>query len=125
MGDEPRFPAPDEAKPKASAPIVATERKPVEVSRAEPIAEEPPAAGATPKLTADEVRALLAVEGANRPTPAGTAWRRGRVVVIPTGLISLAAHLFFGSWAPVVSIAAILGAIAWTARPLFRRDGFS
>ncbi len=122
MGDEPRFPAPEEAKPKESAPIVATERKAVVVSRAEPIAEE---AGARPKLTPDEVRALLAVEGANRPTASGAAWRRGRIVVIPTGLIGLAAHLFFGSWAPFVSIAAVLAAIAWTARPLFRRDGFS
>lgn len=122
MGDEPRFPAPDEAKPKTSAPIVATERSPVVVARPAPIADETPPA--KPKLTPDEVRALLAVEGANRPTPAASAWRRGRVIAIPTGLISLAAHLLLGSWAPVVSIVAILAAIAWTARPLFRRDGF-
>lgn len=123
MGDEPRFPAPEEAKPKERAPIVATEPRAVVVARAEPVTDDPP--GARPKLTPDEVRALLAVEGASRPTASGAAWRRGRIVVIPTGLIGLAAHLFFGSWAPFVSIAAVLGAIAWTARPLFRRDGFS
>ena len=127
MGDEPRFPAPEEAKPKASTPVAtATERKPIVVVRPEPIADDQ--APAQPKLTSDEVRALLAVHEANRPAPAkgaSAAWKRGRVIVVPTGLISLAAHAFLGSWAPVVSIAAVLGAIAWTARPLFRRDGFS
>lgn len=124
MGDEPRFPGPEEAKPKPSAPIAIAEKQPRVVARAEPLAEDA-SAKAAPKLSPDEVRALLAVHEANRPTRGAAAWKRGRVVVIPTGLIGLAAHLFLGSWAPLVSIAATAAAIAWTARPLFRRDGFS
>ena len=123
MGDEPRFPGPEEAKPKARTPIAPAERKPIVVARAEPMAEEQ--APAKPKLSPDEVRALLAVHEASRPTRGAAAWKRGRAIVIPTGLIGLAAHLFFGSWAPVVSIAATAAAIVWIARPLFRRDGFS
>lgn len=95
---------------------------PIIVKRPEPVDEEP--ASARAKLSPEEIRALLAVEGANRPTKTRALIRRGRVVVVPTGLISIAAHLFFGSWAPLVTIAAILLAVAWIARPLFKKDGW-
>ena len=95
---------------------------PIIVKRPEPADEEP--APARAKLSAEEIRALLAVEGANRPTKTRALLRRGRVVVVPTGIISIAAHLFFGSWAPLVTIAVILLAVAWIARPLFKKDGW-
>lgn len=53
-----------------------------------------------PMRTADEVRALLAVEAANGPSGTGTAWRRGRIIVIPYRgdhrLVARCAHAFTG-----------------------------
>lgn len=106
---------------------------PIIVKRPEPVDEDAPKPAAKrgpggprgqAKLSPEEIRALLAVEGANRPTKSKTLWRRGRVVVVPTGLISIAAHLLIGSWAPLVTIAAILLAVAWVARPLLKKDGW-
>ena len=116
MADEPSFPDPSEAKRK---PVAVTPRR-VIVTRAEPPAEEGPA-----KLTKEEVQALLAVEGTNRPRPATAMWKRGRVLLLPIVLIDLAAHAFLGGAAPFVSAAVTIAALLWTARPLFRRDGWS
>ena len=118
--DAPRFPPPDEAKERR-APAIAPAPKPLVVTRAEAPADEP-TAGAKPKLTADEVRALLAVDAVNRPTSWRRVFRRGRIIVVPTGILGLLAHLLLGSWGPFVSVAITLIAIGWTARPLLRRD---
>jgi hypothetical protein len=137
MSDEPRFPSPDEPKTaqlpspyRPAAPpsraVGAVDRpKGIVVTRAEPLAAADQTVAPGAQLTREEMRALLAVEGTNRASALGTAWKRGRILAIPTGLISLAAHLLFGWAEPWASMVIILGAVAWTARPLLRRDDWS
>jgi hypothetical protein len=121
MADEPSFPDPSEAKRKPSADAAPEPpARRIVVTRAEAPADEAPA-----KLTKEEMQALLAVEGTNRPRPATAVWKRGRILLVPIVLIDLAAHAFLGGAAPFVSAAVTLAALLWTARPLFRRDGWS
>jgi hypothetical protein len=128
MGDEPRFPSPDEAKKKpASTPssVPTQPARPVIVRRAEPIVEEAsdPQKKAPVKLSPDEVRALLAVDGANRPSAAKKMWRRGRVAILPTALLQIAAYFFFGSTvATWLGSILTIAALAWCAIPLFKKD---
>jgi len=125
MADEPRFPAPEEAKTgraayrsasvRGSVPEEPEDRR-IVVARAEP----PPDSREPVKLSAVETRALLELGGGSRDT----AWTRGRIVFIPIGLFLGAAKLFFGSAAPFVMFGAAIVALVWIARPLFRRDGW-
>lgn len=103
MGDEPRFQSPK-----------------LIVHRPEPVNDAKP-----PKLTADEVQALLAVDHANRPNGGRTLWRRGRIAILPTALLQLAAHVFFGSAGIWIGFGVVVVAIVWCARPLFKRDEWS
>jgi hypothetical protein len=131
VSEPPYFPPPREAKA-----TEAPEAQPEEAFAVEPRAvsrvEAPPSDAAPqpepakkPKLSPDEIKALLAVDGVVRPSPFARAAKRGGIVVIPTGLISLLLQLVLGEHAIWVIPLVILGAIAWTARPLFRRDGWS
>jgi hypothetical protein len=80
---------------------------------------EPPTSDATPKLTREEIRALIAVEGAKHP-PWKSSVRRSPLLLI-VGLVSQA----FGSYSLVVGTVLTIAALVWIARPLFRRDEFS
>lgn len=131
MADQPRFPSPEEAKPKAaaampSAPSAPSARRLV-VERAIPVDDlaEAPKAVSAPKLTREEMSALLAVEGALRPPPLVRVWRRGRLVMVPATVLSVAGHHWIGGWADVVASVLVVGALLWSARPLFGRDAWS
>ncbi len=129
--EELRFPSPDEARrsnvPSTTSADATQPARAVVVRRAEPVVtdDEVPVAKEKPKLTPDEIRALLAVEGVNRPQGMGAVWKRGRVVIIPVGLINLAMHLLLGSAAPFVMGALTVFAFVWCAIPLLRRDEWS
>lgn len=151
MADEPHFPPPEEGKrregahpthrtlPSPAMPVVDRPApEPLVVERPVPIEEDSlgpaPALATTtptttpkvaPKLTHEEVAALLAVEGALRPTPLARAWKRGRIIMVPTGLLGFAGHRFIGGWADVLAMAIAVAALLWCARPLFRRDAWS
>jgi len=88
------------------------------VHRPDPPRDEP-----KPKLSREEVQALLAVTKTQ-----GGAWgrtaRRGGLALVPTALLSTLLDVFLGWWSiPVVIALAIL----WTAQPLVRqaRDGWT
>jgi hypothetical protein len=118
MADEPKFPSPDEAKRK-SADVKITPSEPraaVVVQRAEPVPESTDVKKKeAAKLTPDEVRALLAVSEVNRPSR--TTWkRRGRVIAVPTLILSVVAHLATAYW-PVVVGGLLVGALVWMFGP--------
>jgi hypothetical protein len=129
MADDPKFPSPEAAKRKnADVKIAPSEpRAAVVVHRAEPAPpSEPAKAAKAPKMTPEEVRALLEVSGANRGRIGSTLWRRGRVIMVPTGLLCLLVDLVFGSRAtPFASSAIVILALLWAARPLWKRDDWS
>ncbi len=132
---EPFFPPPPGKKPYREperAPDAPAPPKTV-VHRAEPPKEEeaPIEKGkAPPKLSREEVSALLATSGTNSSV-AAQCGKRAAIVVIPIGLIRWGLVLLFGESAPVaaaiLSGLCALGAIAWTAAPLWKqkRDGWS
>jgi hypothetical protein len=124
MSDDPRFPSPDEAKRKEAPKITPpSPTAPVVVSRADPVPESTDKKDV--KLSPEEVRALLAVSDATRDkTKAQVLWKRGRVILIPIGLIDIALHVLFGDYAYVFMILVTIAGIVWTARPLFRKDGW-
>ena len=98
---------------------------PTIVHRPEPPPDSDPPQKPKPKLTPEEVRALLAVGDATRDkTKAQVLWKRGRVILIPVGLIDLALHLLFGDYAIVPMILLGIASLVWTARPLFKKDGW-
>jgi len=84
---------------------------------------EPPSDSDSPaKMSREEMRALLAVTETDHQSALGKVYRRGRVAVLPTGLVSLGVHLLLGSISQWLSLAVLLAGILWTAWPLFRRD---
>ena len=122
--DEPHFPAPGEKivdpyreaeKPAPAAPSHKV------VTRA-----EPPPSSRDPKhsaLTREEMNALIAVTAAQKPSWKRSLWRSP--VLIVTGIVSQLLHMVIGSYAYPLDAALFILAIAWMARPLLRRDGFS
>lgn len=121
MADEPTFPSPDEAKRK-NAELKVTPSEPraaIVVQRAEPLPESRPAGEAKAKLTPDEVRALLAVSEVNRPKEAMK--RRGKVIAVPTIVLSIVSHLFLSYWYVAVALL-VAGAVVWTIGPWKKRD---
>ena len=120
MGDDPSFPSPDEAKRKnADARITPSEPKAaIVVQRADPVPESA-AGNAKAKLTPEEVRALLAVNEVNRPKDAMK--RRGKVIAVPTIILSVVAHLFMSYW-PIAVALIVLAAVVWTFGPWKKRD---
>lgn len=128
MADAPRFPAPERregSSQKVAVPSAEPEgpSRPI-VHRPEPTSDDKPARPADPKLTPDEVRALLAVERVTRSRWSRTAIRGG-IIVLPTSLLSFVVDLVLGSYAPFVIALTVLGALAWVAWPLLRRDEWS
>ena len=122
MGDEPRFPSAEEAKRKnADVKITRPEARgaAVVVQRAEPVPESSDAKKAAPKLTPDEVRALLAVNEVNRPKQA--MLRRGKVIAVPTIVLSIVAHLFLSYW-PIAVALLVVAAVVWTIGPWKKKD---
>lgn len=73
-----------------------------------------------PKLTHEEVHALLAIHEAGHPRPSNTSLRRGKRIFVPVGLLCLLAHLLLGDWEWAAEIVVTLGAIVWIALPLLR-----
>lgn len=125
MAEDPAFPSPDEAKRRsAGAAVAASEPSPPKgamvVKRAEPLPES--RKGEKAKLTSEEVRALLAVNEANRPKEAMI--RRGKKIAIPTIVLSVVSHLFLSYWYVVVALL-VAGAVVWTVGPWKRRDDWS
>src|SRR5687767_11059007 len=119
MADEPIFPSPDEAKRK-NAEVKVTPSEPraaIVVQRAEPLPESK--APDKAKLTPDEVRALLAVNEVNRPKEAMK--RRGKVIAVPTIVLSIVSHLFLSYWYVAVALL-VVGAIVWTIGPWKKRE---
>ena len=53
------------------------------------------------------------------------AWKRGRLIVVPTGLLSTVIHIVLGDWAIPIILVLCLGSILWVARPLLGRDEWS
>jgi hypothetical protein len=102
----------------------------VVVRRAEPPKEEEAPARAAPKLSREEVSALLATSGAT-PSWGARCGKRAAVIVIPVGLIRWGLVLVFGESAPiaatVLSGLCAIAALAWIAAPLWRqnREGWS
>lgn len=118
MADEPRFPSPDEAKRKnADARVAPSEpRAAIVVRRAEPVPEsvaKDAKKGQAAKLTPEEVRALLAVSETNRPNK---LWRRGRVIMVPTIVLSVIAHFFMAYW-PIAVGLLVIGALVYVFGP--------
>lgn len=111
----------------APAPPLAT--KAAVVVRPDPPAPEEDVAArpAPPKLSPDEIRALLATEGARRSTLARCGKRT--IVVVPIGLLHALSSLAFASLpivATLVSVALGAAGLAYIAAPLWRqeRDGW-
>jgi hypothetical protein len=92
----------------------------VVVTRPEPPPEEP-APGARPKLTPDEVRALLAVTKV-RASPLKRAAKRGGILVVPTTIAGIVLDLAFGDWGTIALLVVIGAGIFWSVRPLFAKD---
>lgn len=76
-----------------------------------------------PKLSPDEIRALIAVETAQH-MPWKSSARRS-VVLVPIGFLGRLLYAVAGNDSLVVAVAIALLALVWIARPLFRRDGFA
>jgi hypothetical protein len=139
MADEPRFPPPQAKSAQSSADNSAyrAPAEPVEpleppaaaaprvVTRPEPPPDDadaaPLAKKAAPKLTRDEMRALMAVTKTNA-TPWRSVAKRGGIVSIPTGLIGLGLDAALDHHA--LAVTAVLGVVGlvWAARPLWKRD---
>lgn len=122
--DEPHFPAPGEKvvdpyrEPEKAAPSPPSHKI---VTRA-----EPPPASHPPKhltFTAEEKKALLMVTAAQRPAWKRSLWRSP--VLIVTSIVSQLLHMVIGSYAYPLDAVLFIAAIAWMARPLFKKDGFS
>lgn len=115
MADDPSFPSPDAAKRK-NADVRVTPSEPkaaIVVQRAEPLPEsrkEDP----RPKLTPEEMRALLAVNEVNRPKQAMI--RRGKVIAVPTIILSIVSHIFLSYWYVAVGVL-VAFAVVWTVGP--------
>lgn len=129
MADEPSFPSPDEARKERSAYREAASRpaQPVATPRIVTRAEPPPPSSKEPKrgssptgLTAEEIRAIAAVGMAGRST-SGEMWQRGRIVIVPVGLISAVVQFVFGRAAPFLAGAIIVAGLLYTAGPLFKK----
>jgi hypothetical protein len=95
------------------------EKKRVVARRPEPPRDESP----RPKLTQEEIRALLAVEAPRRPDW-GRVARRGGLGLIPTAILGVLLDSLIGWWATPVLVAVL---VVWAAWPLFRqsRDGWT
>ncbi|CAN5438086.1 hypothetical protein BH09MYX1_BH09MYX1_16160 [soil metagenome] len=90
------------------------------VTRPEPPAEETPTKGA-PKLSKDEVRALLAVTS-TQASPMKRAAKRGGILVIPTTILGVVLDLVFGDWGTLILLVIIAVGVYWSARPLFAKN---
>ena len=122
---EPRFPSPGEK-------IVDPYREPEPPAPAEPShkivtrAEPPPPSSPRRQhvaLTAEEKKALIMVTAAQHPP-----WKKslGRSpVMIAASLVSHFLHMAIGSYAYPLDLVLFIAALAWVARPLFKRDAFS
>lgn len=115
MADDPSFPSPDAAKRKDVRITPSEPKRAIVVQRAEPMPESKSAKpGEKAKLSPDEVRALLAVSEANRPKSA--TWRRGRVIAVPTIILSVVSHFATAYW-PIVVALLVIGALVWVFGP--------
>jgi hypothetical protein len=120
--DEPHFPPPGE---KVREPYREPDKTPAPeaprkvVTRAEPPQSSHPEAA----LTRDEMKALLAVTASPRPAWRKSLWRSP--VFIVTSIVSYFLHMAFGPYAYALDLVLFVATLAWMARPLFRRDGFS
>jgi len=123
--DEPHFPAPEEKarepyrEPERPAPAEASRKI---VTRAEP----PPSSSSSPKraaITREEMNAMIAVTAAQQPRWKKSLWRSPALIVV-----TIVGHLLdsaVGIYSIPISMVLAMLALAWIARPLFRRDGFS
>jgi hypothetical protein len=112
--DEPHFPAPRPKGYRDSEPAAPSAAEPARkiVTRAEP----PPDLDAPkPKLTREEMNAMIAVTAAQHP-PWKKSLKRSPILLPAT----IASH-----WSMPLAAVLVIAALVWIARPLFRRDGFS
>jgi hypothetical protein len=114
MADEPKFPTPDEAKRKNESERISVATPKPLVTRPEPVPESVDAKPGKPKLSPEEVRALLAVSEVNRPKEARL--RRGKRIAVPTLVLTVASHFVTEYW-PIIAGLAIAGALVWTFGP--------
>jgi hypothetical protein len=120
--DEPHFPAPGEKSRepyREPDPVPAREAPRKLVTRAEPPSSHPKPAA----LTREEMNALLAVTAAKKPAWRKSLWRSP--VLIASSILSHLLHMALGSYAYPLDLVLFVAALAWMARPLFRKDGFS
>lgn len=122
-GDAPHFPPPGRKDAYRVTPLATPATSPKVVTRAEPPSDELAPPKPKPKLTRDEMRALLAVEGAKRPP-----WRRSlrrSAILVPATIVAHILDIVLGSWSLAIMAVAFVAAFVWIARPLFRRDDFT
>ncbi len=135
---EPFFPPPKPAgdgagyrEPAKVAEEPSPNRAAAVVTRPDPLVDEEPAPGGKkpmPKLSPEEVRALLATEGARSSALARCGKRA--VILVPVGLIRWGFAVVLGGYGEVammiVTIALFAGAFAWMAAPLWKqsKDGW-
>lgn len=89
------------------------------VHRPEPAPDDVP----KPKLTPEEIRALVTVAKTSSRSGLATTGRRAAFAFLPVAIVSTLLDWLIGFWSvPVVAALAI----AWCARPLLRqgRDGW-
>lgn len=99
-------------------------KAPVVVTRPEPPPDDDaPLAPQRPKLTQDEMRALLAVTQTTQ-TPLKRAARRGLLAFVPMTILSLVLDALIGWWS--VPVLVVITAV-WATRPLWRqsREGWT
>jgi hypothetical protein len=129
MADDPYFPAPGAARPEAQPQTAPRRSTPNVVARPEPPSPEVDVNGAAKPgaaLSRTEMKALLAVDRELHGSGRGrAAWKRGRVIVVPTGLISTVLHVVLDDYALPIILVLCLASIVWVARPLLRRDDWS
>lgn len=110
----------------APAPPLAT--KPAVVVRPDPPApEEDAPAGAKkpmPKLSKEEVQALIATSTPEESSAAARSGKRA-IILLPIGLLRSVFMALFAEW-PVVGFvltaAIVLGALAWISAPLWKQS---
>lgn len=90
------------------------------VTRPEPPSDEPDPKS-PPKLSKDEVRALLAVTKV-RSSPTKRALKRVGILSIPTTIVGIALDLAFGEWGTLLVLVIIAAGIFWSVRPLFAKE---
>jgi hypothetical protein len=132
VADEPFFPPPLERMPYRGGTgeppaAMASASLPTIVARPEPPAESVPAPRGQVRaaLSPAEIKALLEVGRELQTSRSQAVWKRGRRIVVPTGLVGTLIQVLLGDYALPLLLLLAIAAIGWTARPLVARDDWT